>query len=72
MRKTYLSTTFAHVRLLASVNAGVHCQSTALNELLATTRMVADVWADTAVDAFWKQVSLVISTSFAVCLTVSC
>jgi hypothetical protein len=40
------------MRLLASVYAGVDCQSTALNELLATTWVVADVWADTAVNAF--------------------
>jgi hypothetical protein len=60
-RRTYLSATFTHMRLLAGVNAGVHCQGTTLDELFATTRMVADVWADTAVDAFWKPVSLVVS-----------
>ena len=49
---TYLSATFTHVRLLASVNARVHSQGTALNELLATAWVVADVRADTAVDAF--------------------
>ena len=52
-RTTYLAATFTHVRLLAGVYAGVHCQSTALDELLATAWVVADVWADAAVNAFW-------------------
>jgi hypothetical protein len=50
--RTYLSTSLAHVRLLAGVDTLVHSQSRALDELLAAVGVVAHVRADTAVDTF--------------------
>jgi hypothetical protein len=49
---SYLSTSLAHVRLLASVDTLVDGQGGALDELLAAVGVVAHVRADTAVDTF--------------------
>lgn len=46
----YLSTSLAHVGLLASVHARVDCQRRALDELLAATCVIAHVWPNTTVD----------------------
>ena len=48
----YLSTSLAHVRLFAGVDALVHSQGRALNELLAAVGVIAHVRTDTAVNAF--------------------
>jgi hypothetical protein len=48
----YLAAAFAHVRLLASVDALVDCQGRTLDELLAAVGVIAHVRADSAVDAF--------------------
>ena len=49
--KTHLAATLAHMRLLASVHARMHSQSTALNELLATAGVITHMRSDTAVNA---------------------
>lgn len=46
------------MRLLASVHARMHSQSRALDELLATARVIADVRADAAVDTLCVFVSI--------------
>jgi hypothetical protein len=51
-RLAYLSATLAHVRLLTGVDALVHSQGGALDELLATVGVVAHVRTDAAVNAF--------------------
>lgn len=43
---SYLSTVFAHVRLLSSVNTLMHSQGRPLDELLSTARVVANVWSN--------------------------
>jgi hypothetical protein len=54
IRGTYLATSLAHVRLLAGVDALVHGEGGALDELLAAVRVVAHVRADAAVDTFCR------------------
>lgn len=53
MSVKYLAASLAHVRLLAGVHARVHGQSGTLDELLAAAGMIADVRANSAVDALW-------------------
>ena len=50
-RGAYLSALFAHVRLLSGVNTSVDCKGGALDELLAASFEIADVWPDAAVNA---------------------
>ena len=52
-RKTYLSTSFTHMRFLASVDALMDGQSRTLNKLLATVRVLAHVRSNTAVDTLY-------------------
>jgi hypothetical protein len=51
---TYLSTTLAHMRLLTRVDALVHCQGGALDELLAAVGVIAHVRTNAAVNTFCK------------------
>ncbi len=53
--KIYLATSLALVRLLARVHAGMHGQSGALDELLSTSRIIAHVRTNTAVDTLWRR-----------------
>ncbi len=46
---SYLSAPLTHMRLLAGVNPGVDSQGRALNELFATTRVVANMRSYTTV-----------------------
>jgi hypothetical protein len=48
---SYLSTSLALVRFLASVHPLVHRESRSLDELLPTVWVVADMWSDTTVDS---------------------
>lgn len=52
--KTYLSASFAHVRLLTGVDTLMDCQGRTLNELFATVGIITDVRADTAVNTFCR------------------
>ena len=53
----YLATSLAHVRLLASVDSGVHSESTALDELLATIWVVANMRTNATVNAFYSKLA---------------
>jgi hypothetical protein len=52
--RSYLSATLAHVRLFASVDALVHSEGGALDELLTAVGVIAHVRTDAAVNTFWK------------------
>lgn len=47
-----LATTLAHMRLLASVNSRMNGKRRSLDELLPTTRMIANMRTNTTVNAF--------------------
>jgi hypothetical protein len=51
-RRTYLSTSLAHVGLLASVDTLMDGQGRALDELLPAVGVIAHVRTDPAVDTF--------------------
>lgn len=53
----YLATSLAHMRLLASVDSGVHCESTALDKLLATIWVVANMRTNATVNAFYSKLA---------------
>ena len=50
--QTHFSTSLAHVRLLAGVDALVHSQGGTLDELLAAVGVVAHVRTNAAVNTF--------------------
>lgn len=50
---TYLSTSLAHVRLFACMDAGMNGQSRALNELFTTSWPITSVWSNTRVYPFY-------------------
>lgn len=64
-----LGTSLAMVRLLACMNTLVHSQSRPLNELLSTSRPVADMRTNTAVDAFMTSKIAASRKSLATCTT---
>ena len=55
MVSAYLPATFAHVRFLAGMNAGVYRQRRSLDELLIATGIVADMRSNTTVYTFYTQ-----------------
>lgn len=55
---TNLATSLTHVRLLSGMHTRVYGQGGALNELLATSWVVANVWANTAVDTLCERLAL--------------
>lgn len=54
MRSSYLSASLTHMGLLASVDAGMDGQCRPLDELLPAANKIADMRANSTVDAFWK------------------
>lgn len=57
LSSAYLATSLAHVRLLASVDSGMHSESTALDELLATIWVVANMRTNATVNAFYSELA---------------
>lgn len=71
---TYLSTSFTHVWLLARVDARVHRQGRALDELFPATRPIAGVRSDPGMDSLWgcSQSTELVSMEKQLILTMSC
>lgn len=49
---TYLGTDFAMMGLLSCVDAFVNCEGRSLNKLLATFRIIANMWSQAGMDSF--------------------
>lgn len=57
VRNAYLAAAFAHVRLLAGMNACVYSQRRSLDKLLIATGIIADMRSNATVYTFYTPIS---------------